>query len=207
MMMGISFIQVTVVAFVFFLSIATRGVDSSFIIEPSSYHTSRQQSSSTWQLMPRINYPKVGSSMEENVSISARSSISLCAAKGTNDNKPAKKKPMVGYNDDAFGLIFLTGGILSQDADFVVTFVALSAIAAIASNASQEINDTRLPGLVAMATLPLTPVVTYLHAAIMMADDGQGGSIVWTAPQPIEIGLCFVSLAWSYAKWTQEQNQ
>jgi hypothetical protein len=217
MMRGIYCSHATAVAFVLVLIIATCGVESS-LIEPSYHHPSRpQKSSTTWNglILPlKTRNHKVGT-LTGHPSRSPRSNSCLCAAKGTNDNKPLSnnnnnnnKKQMVGYNDDAFGLIFLTGGILSQDADFVVTFVALSAIAAFASN-SLKIIDTRLPGLVAMVTLVSTPIVTYLHATIiMMMNDGpQGGSIGWAAPQPIEIGLCLVSLAWSFAKWKQEQNE
>mmetsp|Transcript_31236 Transcript_31236/g.75174 ORF Transcript_31236/g.75174 Transcript_31236/m.75174 type:complete len:201 (+) Transcript_31236:2312-2914(+) len=200
-MKRISISQITAAAFFVLLSIVSTCVESFTAQQqqPSSSYLSRK--SSTWnELMPQNNNQKVGSLTTKKTS-SPRPSFLLYAGKGTDDgnNKSGATKQMVGYNDDAFGLVFLTGGILSKDPDFVVTFVVLSAIAAIASN-SQSV-DTRLPGLVAMATLVLTPIVAYLHGTIV---DGTG---IWAAPQPVEIGLCFVSLAWSFATWAQGQNE
>lgn len=203
-MKGISVSQFTATVFAAVLGIASTGVESftPHTHQPSSY---RSKQSSEWNnclVVPR-NIQRIGH-FTEQASTSPRSPNScLYAAKGSDDKKSAKKPGMAGYNDDAFGLIFLTGGVLSQDADFVVTFVALSAIAAIASSSFVEF-DERLPGLVAMATLLVTPIVAFLHATIV---DGGGGGGIWAAPQPVEIGLCLVSLAWAFAKWSQEENE
>ena len=44
----------------------------------------------------------------------------------------------LGYNDDAFGLVFLTGSLVDQDIVFSTTFVLFSAVAAIVRNSRNE---------------------------------------------------------------------
>ncbi|KAL3937756.1 MAG: hypothetical protein SGBAC_007202 [Bacillariaceae sp.] len=199
-MKGISVNHITAIVFAAVLGITRTGVESfPYAQQTSSYRSKQSSEWNNYLLVPR-NIHGIDHFWEQ-ASTSPRSNSCLYAAKGTDDKTSAKKPGMAGYNDDAFGLIFLTGGVLSQDADFVVTFVALSAIAAIVSSSFVEF-DERLPGLVALATLLVTPLAAYLHATIV---DGGGG--IWAAPQPVEIGLCLVSLAWAFAKWSQEGNE
>lgn len=206
-MKGICFRQIITAVF-FGLVVNTCVVESFVCQQDGTLHyliSVRQSSTRTKVMIPRNADIRAGSPrkiLSPPPSLQWFNRCYLYAARGNNENNNksrSKKPPMVGYNDDAFGLIFLSGGLLSQDVDFVVTFVTLSAIAAIF--ASNNNSDTRLPGLVAMTTLGLTPIVAYLHATIV---NGQG---MWTVPQPVEIGLCLVSLVWSFVKWTQEQNE
>ena len=67
------------------------------------------------------------------------------------------------YNDDAFGFVFLTGGVLSQDVDFVISFGSLSAIAAICTYFGVITKDTRASALVAILTVIVSPIVTAVH--------------------------------------------
>ena len=99
------------------------------------------------------------------------------------------------YNDDAFGLVFLTGGVLSQDVDFVASFAALSAIAAIGTNVGLVAKDERAPAAVAMITILITPVISSLR---------QSGSLEQLAsPMPVEIGLCSISAIWAFVNWSR----
>jgi hypothetical protein len=99
------------------------------------------------------------------------------------------------YNDDAFGLVFLIGGLLSQDVDFVATFASLSAIAAIGTNARLVDKDERAPAVVAILTLLITPVTSSLR---------QYGSVEQIAtPLPVEIGLCSISAMWAFVNWSR----
>ena len=99
------------------------------------------------------------------------------------------------YNDDAFGLVFLIGGLLSQDVDFVVTFASLSAIAAIGTNAKLVDKDERAPAVVAILTLLITPFISSLR---------QYGSVEQiTTPLPVEIGLCTISAIWAFVNWSR----
>jgi hypothetical protein len=110
-------------------------------------------------------------------------------------SKPPK---IIGYNDDAFGLVFLSGGLLTKDADFAGTFLILSAIAAASTSAGVVKTDTRLPGAVAVLTILISPIVASLRAT---------GSLESLAPpDPIEIGLCTVSFIWAFVIWLREKQ-
>jgi hypothetical protein len=102
------------------------------------------------------------------------------------------------YNDDAFGLIFLIGGAASQDVDFAFTFLLLSAVAALGTSRGVVTNDPRVPGLVAISTLLVSPVVSSLRLT------GSFDSI--SAPVPVEIGLCCVSMVVGLYNWKKEQQ-
>lgn len=112
-------------------------------------------------------------------------------------DKPPQRSKLVGYNDDAFGLIFLTGGILTKDVDFVGTFLVLSSVAAICTSA-EIVQDTRLPGVVAVVSLIISPVVASLRAT--------GSLTSLAAPDPIAIGLCTISCVWAFYIWSRETN-
>lgn len=102
------------------------------------------------------------------------------------------------YNDDAFGLVFLTGGVISQDVEFVATFASLSAIAAISTSAGLLKKDERVPAAVALLTLLVSPFVSSLV---------QSGSLEnIAAPMPVEIGLCTISAIWAFVNWSQEKE-
>ncbi len=104
-----------------------------------------------------------------------------------------------GYNDDAFGLIFLSGGILAKDVDFSGTFLVLSAIAATCTTIGKIKFDERIPAAVAFMTLLISPIESSLRLS------GSLGSIV--PPSLVELGLCTVSAAWAFAKWSKEESQ
>jgi len=102
------------------------------------------------------------------------------------------------YNDDAFGLVFLTGGVISQDVEFVATFASLSAIAAISTSAGLLKKDERVPAAVALLALLVSPFVSSLV---------QSGSLEnIAAPMPVEIGLCTISAIWAFVNWSQEKE-
>lgn len=102
------------------------------------------------------------------------------------------------YNDDAFGLVLLTGGVLSQDVDFAATFLALSAAAAVATRAGALAKDERAPAAVALLTLLAAPAVTALRAT------GSLGAVA--PPLPVEAALCAASAVWAFANWWREQK-
>jgi hypothetical protein len=100
------------------------------------------------------------------------------------------------YNDDAFGLVFLIGGILSQDADFVATFALLSASAAACTRTGLATKDERAPAAVAIATLLLSPIVASVR---------RYGSLEYiSAPIPVECGLCLMSVIWAFVNKSRE---
>lgn len=95
------------------------------------------------------------------------------------------------YNDDAFGLVFIAGGVLSRDVDFVATFATLSAAAAAFTGMGLVPKDERAPAVVATSTLLLSPFVASIRQ--------HGGSLEYlSTPIPVEIGVCLISVIWSF---------
>ena len=123
----------------------------------------------------------------------------------------AKTPSYGGYNDDAFGLVFLSGLALTQDVAFEVAFVGLSAVAAAATGSGiwNEENDARVPGAVAVAAIVLgRPLVGFVFLPIFMnnaSTDLTKGLLdlpPFTAiPPPIEIGIVAISVAWAFFNW------
>jgi len=111
---------------------------------------------------------------------------------------PQDDTQLMRYNDDAFGLVFLAGGSISQDADFAGTFLLISAAAATATYGGALKPDARVPGVVAILTLFVSPLVAALRSAGSLDDV--------VAPLPIEIGLCVVSLAVALFNWKRAQK-
>lgn len=103
-----------------------------------------------------------------------------------------------GYNDDAFGLIFLSGGILAKDLDFSGTFLVLSALAATGTTLGTIKFDERIPAAVAFMTLLIAPIESSLRLS------GSLGST--TPPSIVEVGLCTVSAAWAFVKWSRQES-
>ena len=102
------------------------------------------------------------------------------------------------YNDDAFGLIFLSGGILAKNADFSGTFLALSAVAATCTTVGVIKADERIPAAVAIMTLFISPIESSLRLT---------GSLESVSPPSlVEIGLCSVSAAWAFLKWSRQET-
>lgn len=119
-----------------------------------------------------------------------KSDFSLQSSSPSNDDQ--------GYNDDAFGLIFLTGGILAKDVDFSGTFLVLSALAATCTAVGTIKFDERIPAAVAFMTLLITPIETSLRLS--------GSFGIMSPPSLVEIGLCTVSAAWAFVRWSRQES-
>lgn len=87
------------------------------------------------------------------------------------------------YNDDAFGLIFLSGLLIDEDYNFCAIFAGLSAVAATVAT-KQKSSEPMVPGIVALAALGTTEI---LHPPVSL----------------LEIGVCLASLGYSVF---QQQN-
>ena len=104
------------------------------------------------------------------------------------------------YNDDAFGLVFLIGGFASQNVDFAGTFLLLSAMTAIETSRGTLGNDARIPGLVAITSLILAPIITSLRIS--------GSLDMVEIHAPVELlGVCFVSMAVGIYKQKEGRKQ
>lgn len=103
----------------------------------------------------------------------------------------------VYYNDDAFGLVFLSASLVIKDFSFAGAFLLLSAIAASASNANIA-NTVKflpvIPGIVAFAALAISKVEPFAETAQSL-----GGDFVVPIDEQgsqLELILCSISLIW-----------
>lgn len=99
----------------------------------------------------------------------------------------------VDYNDDAFGLVFLSSFVVEHDNAFAGTFGVLSTVAAILVRSKVIEYRPLIPGIVAVCTVlaltALTP--TELHPDNVTR---------------LQLGVCAVSLAWSIIQEVQQQK-
>ena len=100
------------------------------------------------------------------------------------------------YNDDAFGLVFLTASLVVRDVSFAAAFLLLSAIAATLSNAkvTDIISSPNIPGIIAFAALDLSKTEPFALAARSLGGDffvplDEQGS-------QIELIVCSISSIW-----------
>ena len=143
------------------------------------------------------------------------SNISLNANKNdrnniSNDNEEGNYE-LQRYNDDAFGLVFLIGGFAYQDIEFAATFLILSALVAIGTSRGALNNDARIPGLVAMASLILAPIISFVRkssgSVLSLLSLTSLDMIEIQFPSTVEIGVCLISLILGIYKWKKEKEK
>jgi hypothetical protein len=103
------------------------------------------------------------------------------------------KKVSSFYNDDAFGLVFLTALCVENDVAFGGIFGILSGLAAVAVKNGAVSFVPLLPGATAAVALALGQGI---HAA-----RGEDVGSVW------EIATCVVSIGWGLVQQQQSQDQ
>lgn len=101
---------------------------------------------------------------------------------------------LVDYNDDAFGLVFLSSFVVEHDNVFAGTFGVLSAVAAILVRSKVLAYRPLIPGIVALATV-LT--LTALRPTSFHPDN----------LTLLQLGVCSVSLAWSIIQEVHQQGE
>jgi hypothetical protein len=124
--------------------------------------------------------------------------LDLNSSSNDDDDDDNKNKHSRGaYNDDCFGLIFLSGLAVTNDPIFAGTFLALSSLAAVATSLGElPASSRKIPAAVAGFTLLATPVMkTVLPRIISInsVEDSLSGSRSW-----IEVAVCFVSLFYGF---------
>ena len=105
------------------------------------------------------------------------------------------------YIDDCFGLISLSSLVVARDAVFCATFVALSAVALVATRANQiQLEDVTaerrcraVPAVVAAATLLLAPVVEILVTPYYTQELNDKARLLELAVVAVSIAYGFVS--------------
>ena len=107
-----------------------------------------------------------------------------------------------GYNDDAFGGVFLCGAFAAQDAVFSAVFLTLSAIAALATQQEKLPANNQVPAAVAGVTLLLTPTLTTLlggmNSNLNLPEAGNPSA------STLEVGLCVASMAYGFVLSSKE---
>ena len=74
------------------------------------------------------------------------------------------------YNDDAFGLVFLTSSLVIHDFYFCITFLSLTAFTATLVNTGKIRFSPLLPGFVGVATIVLRVLIPWLSSKAMIVD-------------------------------------
>lgn len=108
------------------------------------------------------------------------------------------------YNDDAFGLVFLCGATVAQDAVFSSLFLVLSGVAAIATKQGKLPSNNQVPAAVAGVTLLLTIGILLLAEQGLLAppldaimgdwsNSSKSPSATW-----IEVALCMASMVYGF---------
>jgi hypothetical protein len=103
-----------------------------------------------------------------------------------------------GYNDDAFGGVFLCGALAAQDAVFSAVFLTLSAIAALATQQEKLPANNQVPAAVAGVTLLLTPILTTVLGGLNLPEAGNPSA------STLEVGLCVASMAYGFVLSSKE---
>lgn len=105
------------------------------------------------------------------------------------------------YNDDAFGLVFLSGSFVARDVIFSAIFVVFSALATIAVRRKLIVGSNRIPALVAGASLGLATLLSMVLSSTSPESLASSGSSItnWldaksdTAIQ-VEAAVCSLSI-------------
>jgi len=104
------------------------------------------------------------------------------------------------YNDDAFGLVFLTTLLVVRDVSFAAAFALLSGAAAAAVSAGNARFDPLQPGSIAFASLALGRIGPFSAAVRILVSDKLGGGAFFAPADEkgvmIETTLCAISLLW-----------
>lgn len=119
----------------------------------------------------------------------------LNARNGNSENDSSDRTEVV-YNDDAFGLIFLSSFFVAKDYTFAACFGALSFLAVILVQFGGFRFNPLLPGLVAISSFIVTSIVGNVVTDAVPED----------AAIPVELGATAVSLIWGLIQATRENG-
>ena len=148
----------------------------------------------------------------KHILFAKKSSIDAAPKEGNNDAEALL------YNDDAFGLVFLSSVLVAHDPIFSSIFLSVSAIVAAITNvgAENKAQSARvvnlLPGMVALASFSiqailLSPQNQNLHERLlqMLSEIGLdlGGAPLSTNALALEVGVCVMSIVWAFYRSTK----
>lgn len=127
------------------------------------------------------------------------SSSSCLHSQSDDKDASSSTSPTVLYNDDAFGLVFLSSLFVAKDYTFAATFASLSFLAVIMVQFAGVTFTPLAPGFVALMSLFVTAIV------------GNGFELTDVIPEdialPVEVAASAVSLAWGFIQTTRDDKR
>ena len=111
-------------------------------------------------------------------------------------NDSSSSTPAVLYNDDAFGLVFLSSLFVAKDYTFAAIFASLSFLAVIMIQFAGVKFTPLAPGFVAAVSLVITTIVGNVVTDVMPED----------IAVPVEVAASAVSLVWGFIQTTRDNQ-
>jgi hypothetical protein len=119
-------------------------------------------------------------------------------------NQQSKGESVVAeYNDDAFGLVFLSASFVARDVVFAAIFVLISAVSTIAVRQKIIPFSNKLPPLVAGMSLGLSILLNGLLSSPESLASNEGILFDWLADKSataiqVELASCSVSIIYAF---------
>jgi len=175
--------------------------------DPMFQHISQQYSTSPHKNIPTSATNSLFKSFEWGHKKSLIIRKDRVSTNEESDNESFEK-----YNDDAFGLVFLTSLFISKDYCFCTIFTVLSFIAVIGTNQLQiwKADDKWLPGVMALASL----ILTIMFDVLDLYPIGDINRVHWNgiengliSSQKYEIAVCAISFTYGLFQSVSTKNQ
>ena len=120
-------------------------------------------------------------------------------------NNDSNAKNTNNYNDDAFGFVLLVGYVVTHDVIFAVTFVVLSALAAIATRNGKLPASNSVPAAVAGFTYIVNFVIPNEKVYELLPFIERPEASLPADLSLVELGICSVSIL--YGLFVSSSNQ
>jgi len=128
--------------------------------------------------------------------VTPRRPSSFLCAQNDKDKDTGSDELRVLYNDDAFGLVFLSSIFIAKDYTFAACFAAVSFVAVILVQFGGVKFNPLFPGLVAVVSFIVSSIAGNVVAAVVPEE----------VAIPVELGACAVSLVWGLIQATKDSE-
>ena len=154
---------------------------------------------------------KIATSPSSNPSTTFPTSLSRFAEKNQHQST-AESVTVLEYNDDAFGLVFLSASFVARDVVFSTIFVLISAAAAIAVRQKTISFSNQLPAVVAGISLGLSMLLNVLLSSPANLASTEGLLFDWLADKSasamqVELVTCSISIVYGFVLLPLLQNK
>ena len=154
---------------------------------------------------------KITTSPSSNPSTTFPTSLSRFAEKNQHQST-AESVTVLEYNDDAFGLVFLSASFVARDVVFSTIFVLISAAAAIAVRQKTISFSNQLPAVVAGISLGLSMLLNVLLSSPANLASTEGLLFDWLADKSasamqVELVTCSISIIYGFVLLPLLQNK